>query len=278
MGKKNNSTSTKAKKVARQRRAATNRPPVSPAPLMAAEDPWADLGVEDEDDYNAAWDDITATYPTLLNALEGAQAGEVVELPGHDDGYSLRQLVRTDDGKVVFRETLAPDSDVRSLVATVLLNHPGNQARTEAALTAFLLEKIPSGVPRGQVEVVRLPGADDALFPQLGYQYEADVQHLQRWDELGPALEAFDPLILECLDSSGMEVVTETFAELRARGLRAVQCELCQEPLTDGHPDWSGVWVSLGDLGGPSCEQNLLRGAGGVYSIMVPGPHRFAQN
>ncbi len=199
-----------------------------------------------------------------------------MELPPHDDGYSLRRLVRTDTG-MVFRETIVPDSDVRDLISTVLLNHQGS-SRAESAVEDFLLETIPPGVPQDQVQVVRLPTGDDAQIVQFGYQYDIDVRHLQQWDELGVVLEAFLPLIRECLDSSGTEVTARTFADLRTRGLRVVQCERCEQPLTDGHPDWKGVWVSLGDLGGPSCERSMLRDTQDIYSIMVPGPHSIMQS
>ncbi|MEE1823873.1 hypothetical protein PUR61_16985 [Streptomyces sp. BE20] len=130
MGRKRSTTSSKAKGVARQQQAAKNRAGAAVQPAAAVDDSWFDGNNRDPDD---DWDDITATYPMLRDAVEAARAGESLELPSHDDGFSLRRLLRNHIDEVVFRETIVPDSDVRDLIATVLLNHLGSTNPAESS-------------------------------------------------------------------------------------------------------------------------------------------------
>ncbi|MEV6726637.1 hypothetical protein AB0M94_37595 [Streptomyces xanthochromogenes] len=52
----------------------------------------------------------------------------------------------------------------------------------------------------------------------------------------------------------------ETFTLFRAHGLSARDCAGCGAPVTDRHPHWPGVLVSVESEYGPVCDRSRLEG------------------
>ncbi|MFF1374484.1 hypothetical protein [Streptomyces virginiae] len=57
------------------------------------------------------------------------------------------------------------------------------------------------------------------------------------------------------------------FALFRMHGLAARDCAGCGAAVTDRHPHWPGLWVSVEHEFGPSCGRSRLDGEGSLQGV-----------
>ncbi|MFE7529417.1 hypothetical protein ACFU7Y_27400 [Kitasatospora sp. NPDC057542] len=255
MGKKRSTTNTKAKKVVRQRTA------------RALRDLPASDGMLPE------WRRFLAAFPTVQAAAEAAAKGREVLLNSHEHADFRRRVLLAANG-VIVEDTIYPHMHWQDLIATAWLNHPKPGDDTVEAVKAFLWSVLPEGSPADGLTVVQEQGVGPV--PVFGYRMATAAEGLTDWDEVDERND-FGPLYLamKYFSDDRIDPTPDQIDDFRRRGLPARACSQCGNLVTNGHPDWPGVWVVLGEEGGPVCPDADNDGHwDDVYTVTVHGPHR----
>ncbi|MFH8385520.1 hypothetical protein ACH4E7_32065 [Kitasatospora sp. NPDC018058] len=256
MGKKRSATSTKAKKVVRQRAAQMGRAhALAPDPLLPE------------------WRRFLQAFPDVPAAVAAASAGREVSIFSSEHAPFRRRVVMAADGPVI-EDRIYPHQDLRNLVATAWLNHPSPTEETAEAVKSFLLSIVPSGTPADGLTVVQEQGTGPV--PVFGYLLAVPAEGLTAWEEADER-NSFGPLHegMRYLSDERIDATDEMIEDLRSRGLPVRQCSQCQDLITNGHPMWPGVWVVLREETGPLCYSAGDDGTwDDLYTIAVHGPHQ----
>lgn len=247
----------RAAKQAKQRAAGTvvRRPSVFDA--LAAQMPHL-ASMDDHAPMGSPWGDFTGTYPTVADAVEAAQeAGGALSCFSFDDsGEYERGLRRAEDGWR-YEVTLYPRGFLRDLVKTSWLGADDQEQAVEQ-LRQALAEYVPTALRRPDIDVVQRPST--TVVPRIGWTQSLPVAGLATWEDVGLAAKNLDLFDLAPLaDSPGgfCEALPEAVFELfRKHGLAARDCAGCGAAVTDRHPHWPGLWVSVENESGPSCDRS----------------------
>lgn len=128
--------------------------------------------------------------------------------------------------------------------------------RLRCALAAY----VPDGLRHPEIEAVQRPSTTSV--PRIGWAQSVPVAGLRTWEDVRLAekkMALFD--LAPFVDGTGPGCITlpeETFALFRTQGLSARACAGCGAPVTDRHPHWPGVLVSVENEFGPACDRSRL--------------------
>ncbi|PAU50899.1 hypothetical protein CK936_00110 [Streptomyces albireticuli] len=252
-------------KQAKQRKAAASRNAATVAtnlPMLTAMDDTL-FGLLAE-----PWGDFTDTYPTVEEAVAAAEeaGGGLSCFSFHDSGEYERSLHRdTDDWR--YEVALYPRGPLRELVKTTWLDADDRDQAMEQ-LHRVLAAYVPESLRRPGLETVQRPSTTSV--PRIGWAQSLPVAGMQTWEDLHLAEKK-----LPLLDLAPFAVgpgrayeplPEETFALFHEHGLSARACAGCGAPVTDRHPHWPGVLVSVEYEGGPVCDRSRL-GGGAVRRV-----------
>ncbi|MFI1801057.1 hypothetical protein ACH427_27390 [Streptomyces sp. NPDC020379] len=208
------------------------------------------------------WGDFTDTYATVADALEAAEeAGGILSCFSFDDSGEYERSLRRDADGWRYEVALYPRQALRELVKTSWLDaddhdHAAEQLRH--ALAAY----VPESLRRPGLEAVQRQSTTSV--PRIGWAQSLPVAGMQTWEDVHLAekqLPLFD--LAPLADGPGgmcEPLPEETFALFRAHGLAARACAGCGAPVTDRHPHWPGVLVSVENEFGPVCDRSRLGG------------------
>jgi hypothetical protein len=197
-------------------------------------------------------------YPTVPAAVAAAEAGEEVSVV-FGTIADVRLAVVVGDSGPVLRTTAFPGVELHDLLATAVLNHPEPE-QPVAGIVAALAEHLAAfGVFPG-VEVVCEPTG--GAVPRFGWQASFDAGDLESWEQFWAMHRR--SLMGRVVDLTGWGGATDdltdgVFGIFQAHGLTVVRCQVCGHPLTDRHPAWLGVWISIDPERGPVCQTQLCR-------------------
>nr|WP_181411826.1 hypothetical protein [Streptomyces sp. F8] len=247
-------------KQAKQRTAAASRN-TAVFNALAAQMPRL-TSMDDYEPMSTPWGDFTDSFATVAEALAAAEeAGGLLSCFAFDDsGEYERGLRRVEDGWR-YEVTLYPRGYLRELVKTSWLSAEDRDQAVEQ-LRLALSEYVPPGLRRPDLEVVQRPSTTSV--PRVGWTQSVPVAGLETWEDVRLAekdlpLFALPPLA----DGPGGvcdPLPAEIFTLFQAQGLDAHSCAGCGMPVTNRHPHWPDVWVSVENEFGPSCERSLLTG------------------
>jgi hypothetical protein len=218
-------------------------------------------------------------FPTVLDAVAAAAAGQDVTVAlGAFLDATLR--VRATASGPVVECTGYPGPDLRDLLVTAVLNHTDRE-RAAVSITAALAQHLARFGTFPGIRAICEPTGGPV--PRFGWRAEVDVSGIRTWDGFwdllgaGPIGRVFE---LTGWDGDASVLSTRAFGIIRTHGLPVVLCQMCDSPLTNGHPMWPGVWTSIDPEQGPVCKaQTYLRGLDdwAEYDrIDVPVGHRPA--
>jgi hypothetical protein len=194
-----------------------------------------------------------SAYPTVAAAGAAAAAGKVVTVV-FGTIADARLSVHVAGGGTSIRCTAFPGMGVRDLLVTAVLNHPDPALAVEGVASA-LAEHLGTFGDFPGVTVVSEPTG--GLVPRFGWQADVDVSALQSWDDFW-ALHHRGPMGRVCglagWEGAAGEVTDRVTDIFRRHGLTVVRCRTCRHPLTNGHPMWPGVWISVDPDVGPVCR------------------------
>lgn len=209
------------------------------------------------------WGDFTDTYATVDDAVAAAEeAGGVLSCFSYDDsGEYERSLRRSADGWR-YEVALYPRDRLRELMMTSWLDADDRDQAVEQ-LRHALAAYVPEDLRRPDLEVVQRPSTSEV--PRIGWAQSLPVAGLRTWEDVRLAekelpLFALAPLSDGPGDNMCLVLPQETFALFREHGLAARECAGCGAPVTDRHPHWPGVLVSVENESGPGCDRSRLGG------------------
>ncbi|MEU1091589.1 hypothetical protein ACFYPN_32050 [Streptomyces sp. NPDC005576] len=253
MGKTQNKRSAKQGKA---RKAAVSRNAAYVAALMA------DVRMRAMGDFAGmapSPDDFTRTYETVGAAITAAEKADgALSFFSFDDVGEYERTLRQDAGSWRYEVTLYPGGELRDLVKASWLN-ADDRDQAVGQLCKALAEYVPADLRRPDIEVVRRPSTTEV--PRIGWMQSLPVAGLKTWEDVWLVekdLSLFD--LAEVVDStSGCAPPTKTvFASFREHGLTVRDCAGCGAAVTDRHPHWPGLWVSVECEFGPVCNRPRL--------------------
>jgi hypothetical protein len=254
---------------------------------------------DDEHDHDPEWlPTFAEAFPTPAAAVRAVRAGRSAAAWLSFEEAEHRIVVEADaDAAVCVRQVYLPRLAIGDLVRTVLLNS-GFDGRPEHESVAAVLRALGGyGAAVGvaaQLEPFAEPGG--GLFPRFGWRHRAPLDESGSWAEAFATPTAVARLERERLTdvwcrrpgraSNGTleaeyrrwDMLLET---LRGEALSVHTCARCGEPVTNRHPDWPGLWITLsvdGELATcpevrPSFEKQYARGAKAYDTVLMAGPH-----
>jgi hypothetical protein len=158
-------------------------------------------------------------------------------------------------------------------LVTVLLNNP-DRPRMADILRDLLWELLPVAARGEHIEAIQEPSK--GTLPRFGYRITVRAGDLEEWGDLRGRLEDLSTPLLDAIDGSSLADV-ETDALFRASGFAVVRCQLCGIYLTNRHPVWPGVWITLDTEFGPVClrgdEADPLFNEDRLVRLPVSAPH-----
>lgn len=206
------------------------------------------------------WGDFTETHATVDDAIAAAEkAGGVLSCFSFDDSGEYERSLRQDADGWLYEVALYPRGSLRELVMTSWLD-ADDQDQAVERLRCALAAYVPDGLRHPGIEAVQRPSTTSV--PRIGWAQSVPVAGLRTWEDVRlaekeMALFALAPLA----DGTGRSygpLPEETFALFRAHGLSARDCAGCGAPVTDRHPHWPGVLVSVENEFGPVCARSRL--------------------
>lgn len=249
-------------KQAKQRKAAASQ---SAATFAAVAASLPQLAATDDilfGPLDTPWGDFTDSYATVDDAVAAAEeAGGVLSCFSFDDSGEYERSLRRDTDGWRYEVALYPRGTLRELVKTSWLdadNHDQAVEQLRQALAAY----VPEGLRRPGLETVQRPSTTSV--PRIGWAQSLSVAGLQTWEDVRLAEKEL-PLsnLAPLADGPGnmcMVLPEEIFILFRAHGLAARDCAGCGAPVTNRHPHWPGVLVSVENEGGPVCDRSRLGG------------------
>lgn len=251
----------RAAKQAKRSRGAASPRPVTFAAAAAVQLPQL-LSMGDDEPLETPWGTFIDSFPTVADAVTAAEeAGGLVSCFSFDDsGEYERGLRRGEDGWL-YEVTLYPRGSLRDLVKTSWLNAEDQDQAVEQ-LRHALADCVPAELRCPGLAV--LARTSTTAVPRIGWVQSFPVSGRETWEDVRlteKGLPLFD--LAPLADGSGdfcEPLPDETFALFRARGLTARACAGCGAAVTDRHPHWPGVWVSVENEFGPVCEQSRIAG------------------
>ncbi|MFF2630855.1 hypothetical protein ACFVUN_34470 [Kitasatospora griseola] len=218
------------------------------------------------------WARFLTDFPTVPAAVKAAVQGHEVMIASSEHTEFRRRVLVTGDGPVI-EDTIYPHIELQDVISTAWLNHPAPDHDTAQHVKEFLLSIVPDGTPVDRITVVQEQG--HRPVPLFGYQTTVPADGMDSWAEVD-ARTTFGPLYaaMKYVSNDRLDLTSAQFADLRRRGFAVQACAGCGRYLTNGHPSWPGVWIVLGEEGGPSCPDADNDGRwNDVYTITVHGPH-----
>ncbi|MFG2885669.1 hypothetical protein ACGFYV_25825 [Streptomyces sp. NPDC048297] len=206
------------------------------------------------------WGDFTETHATVDDAIAAAEkAGGVLSCFSFDDSGEYERSLRQDADGWLYEVALYLRGNLRELVMTSWLD-ADDQDQAAERLRCALAAYVPDGLRHPGIEAVQRPSTTSV--PRIGWAQSVPVAGLRTWEDVRlaekeMALFALAPLA----DTPGKTcepLPEETFALFRAHGLSARACAGCGAPVTDRHPHWQGVLVSVENEFGPVCDRSRL--------------------
>lgn len=269
--------SSKQLKRARQRTAAASRYAATFA------QPVEGLWMPGSDDFGFApspWDDFTDRYPTVADELAAAEeAGGTLSCFAFDDcGAEFGRGLRYDTDGWRYEVVLYPPGTLRELVKTSWLDAEDRNLAADQ-LRRALAAHVPEDLRQADIECVQRPSTTGV--PRIGWAQSLPVNGMRTWEDVGRAekdLPLFDLAAIADGEGGWGQLPEETFALFRAHGLSARQCAGCGSPVTDRHPHWPGILVSVEHEYGPLCDRTRLgdRAAQPVGHVLDPSQARDA--
>ncbi|MEU0110635.1 hypothetical protein ABZ313_35465 [Streptomyces sp. NPDC006251] len=208
------------------------------------------------------WSEFTDAHPTVADAVAAAEAvGGVLSCFAFDDsGEYDRSLLRDGDGWR-YEVTLYPRGYLRDVVKVCWLN-ADDQDQAVEQLRRALAAYVPEGLRRPEIEAVQR--ASTTSVPRIGWAQSLPVAGLETWEDVRLAEKALPLMDLaplaEGLGGWCEPPLQETFELFRAHGLAVRACAGCGQAVTDRHPHWPGVLVSVEYEFGPVCDRSRLGG------------------
>ncbi|MFE7514132.1 hypothetical protein ACFU8I_23330 [Streptomyces sp. NPDC057540] len=203
------------------------------------------------------WGDFTENHATVDDAIAAAQeAGGVLSCFSYDDSGDYERSLRQDADGWRYEVALYPRGALRELVKTSWLD-ADDQDQAVEQLRRALAAYVPEGLRRPGIEAVQRPSTTSV--PRIGWAQSMPVVGLRTWEDVRLAekeMALFD--LAPLADTPGETVPEETFALFREHGLSARACAGCGAPVTDRHPHWPGVLVSMENEFGPVCARSRL--------------------
>ncbi|MCZ4098003.1 hypothetical protein O3W51_17225 [Streptomyces sp. H39-C1] len=206
---------------------------------------------------------FTDTYATVDEAVAAAEeAGGVLSRFAFDDSGQYERSLRRDAGGWRYEVALFPQQTLRELVTTSWLD-ADDQGQAVEQLRRALAAYVPEDLRHPGLEVVQRPSTTNV--PRIGWAQDLSVAGMRSWEDVYLAekeLPLFDLVPLADPDNGPYypALPQETFALFRAHGLSARECAGCGTPVTDRHPHWPGVLVSVEHEYGPVCDRTRLGG------------------
>jgi hypothetical protein len=206
------------------------------------------------------WGDFTENHATVDDAVAAAEeAGGVLSCFSFDDSGEYERSLRQDADGWRHEVALYPRGALRELVKTSWLD-ADDQDQAAEKLRCALAAYVPEGLRHPGIEAVQRPSTTSV--PRIGWAQSVPVAGLRTWEDVRLAekeMGLFDLAPLADTPGGTCEPLPEaTFALFRAHGLSARACVGCGAPVTDRHPHWPGVLVSVENEYGPVCERSRL--------------------
>ncbi|MFF1405099.1 hypothetical protein [Streptomyces sp. NPDC058294] len=208
------------------------------------------------------WGDFTDTYATVDDALSAAEeAGGVLSCFSFDDSGEYERSLRHGADGWTYEVALYPRGTLRHLVKTSWLD-ADDQDQAVEQLHRALAVYVPETLRHSELQTVQRPSTTSV--PRIGWAQSLPMAGMQTWEDVRLA-EKDLPLfaLAPFADGPGRSygpLPEETFALFRAHGLNARNCAGCGAPVTDRHPHWPGVLVSVENEYGPVCDRSRLDG------------------
>ncbi|TDT94059.1 hypothetical protein EDD99_7967 [Streptomyces sp. 846.5] len=268
MRKRKKSSSRNVKSVVHQRNAQNGRVRAVAIPAALGLDEFG--GEHQEDD---VWDEFLRVYPTPAAAVEAATAGRQVEVQSDNGSHAHHRAVRVDATGSFVQDTYYVPLHVQQLLVTVLLNNPEAPGMADV-LRDLLWELLPVAARGEHIEAIQEPSK--GTLPRFGYRITVPAAGLEEWGDLRERLEDLSGPLLEAIEGSSF-AGTEADELFRASGFAVVRCQLCGIYLTNRHPVWPGVWITLDTEFGPIClqggEADPLFNEDKLVRLPVSSPH-----
>jgi len=266
--KRKKSSSRNIKSAVRQRKAQNGRTQAAAIPAALGLD---EFGGEHQEDN--VWDDFLRVYPTPSAAVEAATAGRQVEVQSDNGSHVHHRAVRVDAAGPFVQDTYYVPLHVQQLLVTVLLNDPEAQGMPDV-LRDLLWELLPVAARGEHIEAIQEPSK--GTLPRFGYRIAVPAGDLEGWGDLRGRLEDLSRPLLDAIEGSSF-ADAEADELFRASGFAVVRCQLCGIYLTNRHPVWPGVWITLDTEFGPVClrgdEADPLFNGDRLVRLPVSSPH-----
>lgn len=206
------------------------------------------------------WGDFTETHPTVDDAVTAAERADgALSCFSFDDSGEYERSLRQDVDGWRYEVVLYPRGNLRELVMTSWLD-ADDQDQAVEQLRRALAAYVPEGLRRPGIEAVQR--SSTTSVPRIGWAQSVPVAGLRTWEDVRLAekeMALFD--LAPLADGPGGACSTlpeETLALFRTQGLSARACAGCGVPVTDRHPHWPDVLVSVENEFGPVCDRSLL--------------------
>ncbi|GHE16082.1 hypothetical protein [Streptomyces alanosinicus] len=243
-------------KQAKQRKAAASRSAATFATVAAS------LPQPTSMDDILFW--ITATprggfadsYATVDDAIVAAEkAGGVLSCFSFDESGEYEQTLRQDADGWRYEVALYPRLGLRELVKTSWLDADDRDQAVQQ-LRRAMAAYVPESLRHPGLEAVQRPSTTSV--PRIGWAQSVPVAGMRAWEDVRlveQEMGLFDLVPLADGPDGGLcwGLAEEAFALFRAHGLSARACARCSAPVTDRHPHWPGVLVSVENEFGPVC-------------------------
>ncbi|MFJ3505768.1 hypothetical protein [Streptomyces sp. NPDC090135] len=225
-------------------------------------------------------------FPTPADAVKAVQAGEQVEWIGSVEGAEMRHRVLvTGNGEGLVEQAVFLDGALEQMVVCAA-HQAGEHGRDDlhtavlAALDALhtvirpVVEADVRGFQAGYTAAVlesfqEAPEPHGPGTPVFGWRTFHSVAPDTTWDDtIDTATWNSSTMMSGFLGDSGSvpELQPHRLARLlRGHGVPVILCSSCEDPITDRHPRWNGVWASPGNDTGPLCEAP-------VPALQLPAP------
>ncbi|MER6557488.1 hypothetical protein ABT300_06930 [Streptomyces sp. NPDC001027] len=209
------------------------------------------------------WGDFIDSYTTVDEAVAAAEkAGGVLSCFSFDDSGEYERTLCQDADGWRYEVALYPRQALRELVKTSWLD-ADDQDQAVQQLRNALAAYVPETLRHPGLKVVCRPSTTSV--PRIGWAQSVPASGMRTWEDVDLAeneMALFDLAPLADGPGNGLDFTLpeETFALFRAHGLSARACAGCGAPVTDRHPHWPGVLVSVESEYGPVCGRSRLGG------------------
>ncbi|OXM60328.1 hypothetical protein [Amycolatopsis sp. KNN50.9b] len=270
---KKKSTSSRDKRVGRQRAAAESR-------RQAQEYEGVPEEIVEllESPYTLPeWERFYRTFPTVTAAVEAVRRGETVEVYSSEHELFLMRVILVDGDPVVETVLYVPYGTRDALWSGLL--HSDDRENALKRIIDVLPGLLPDDVRVDGIHyAVEAPPAG-AQLPRFAYRYRIPADGLDTWKSHTEASRRFDALheAVGWMDTRAA-CHADAVQILRRHGLPAVSCDACGHAVTNRHPAWPGLWVDfMGDECGPLCpewDDSALETESELDSLAIGGPHQ----